>query len=97
MADTDLIERLKEAAAKATPGPWARLCSPDNILSLIDRLATLQSELDEARGALEPFAKIARLFDHMTDDGGSVLVNVRLGDLRRARAATRTTGGDNGE
>lgn len=95
----DLIERMKEAAAKATKGPWearddfmgglaarwsvgrpeigpehtlARvlapngkphgtaeanaayiaLCSPDNILSLIARLATTQSALDEAKGAL---------------------------------------------
>lgn len=35
---------------------------------------------------LEPFAVLAKFFEHMPDDGGSVMCNVALSAIRRARA-----------
>jgi hypothetical protein len=52
-------------------------------------LSAANAEIERLKGALEPFAKAASPFDHLTDDGAIVNVRlaVRLGDLRRARSA----------
>lgn len=49
-------------------------------------------ELVRMRKALEPFSHVTRLFDHLSDDGDSVLVNLFLSDLREARAALAAQG-----
>jgi len=58
----------------------------ETLLPLARQAEALQRENAELREALEPFASVASYFDHLADDGHSVMVNVRLGDLRRARA-----------
>lgn len=54
----------------------------------------LKRENAELREALKPFADVARYFGHLGDDYGSVMVNIDLGSLRRARALL---GGENAE
>lgn len=54
-----------------------------------------EAQLAEARKALEPFARVSSLFDHMNDDVGSVMVNIHLSDLRAARRAYKG-GADHG-
>jgi hypothetical protein len=50
-----------------------------------DRIEALERENAELRDALKPFASVARFFEHLSDDGGSVMVNLSLADFRRAR------------
>ena len=64
----------------------------DQIIEFERQLAERDADLVWARAALEPFDRVSSLFDHMTDDGGSVLVNVRLSELRAARAALAGSG-----
>ena len=80
---------------------WFALCSPDNIGALLaeraaDRatIASLRSKLEEAEGALEPFATLLAALAH-TPDSTEVaalpsakvdqLLSLKVGDLRRAR------------
>jgi len=64
-------------------------CNPvamREVLALARQAEALQRENAELREALKPFADVARYFGHLGDDNGSVMVNIYLGSLRRARA-----------
>ncbi len=73
---------------------YIALCSPDNIGALLDTIASLRSKLEEAEGALEPFATLLAALAH-TPDSTEVaalpsakvdqLLSLKVGDLRRAR------------
>lgn len=77
-----LVERLR-SRTPAT-GPLADIYYDiQEAASLIQSQAARIAELE---AGLEPFRSVAGLFEHMGDDGGSVLVNVSLGSLRTARA-----------
>lgn len=89
----DRIEALEREVAEAEK---ANRAMAQNGLDLANSWQSRAeaAEADKARlsEALRPFAAVSSLFDHMNDDGGSVLVNVRLGDLRAARAALSGSG-----
>ena len=64
----------------------------ESLPALARQAEALQRENAELREALRPFADVARYFGHLGDDNGSVMVNIYLGSLRRARALL---GGEN--
>lgn len=83
---------------------YIALCSPDNIGALLDTIASLRSKMEEAEGALEPFAKAADAYDGLpppkyfgdtdfeTHYPDSTKAPVKVGDLRTARRALQAVG-----
>jgi hypothetical protein len=69
---------------------WFALCSPDNIGALLDTIASLRSKLEEAEGALEPFAEACDDLDESDKDKWHIwehpaALNISIADLRAAR------------
>lgn len=87
---------------------WFALCSPDNIGALLDEraadratIASLRSKLEEAEGALEPFASLIDALDRVPDAAEIAalpsakidqVLSLKVGDLRRARRALQAVG-----
>lgn len=72
----------------AAYGPWVTKADHDAALTAYKaRAEAAEARVVELEKALEPFARVSSLFDHMNDDGGSVMVNIHLSDLRAARRA----------
>lgn len=68
---------------------------PEPDVAMAELLDDAATEIARLREALEPFGRVAGLFEHLDDDGGSVMVNVPLSSLRNARALSRrATGGE---
>jgi len=92
----NLVERLRSHAN------WCISCAGGNIpdeaateIEAADAIERLQKELETAREALEPFARVADSYE--PDEGDDACVawahDFTIGSLRRARDARRTTKG----
>jgi len=107
----DIVEKLvttTEAMANLCSAPMDLWNEHSNAaLMVAAELTTLRKRVEELEGALEPFAVLgdvvlgeapanATRFDAFQDCRG-VTHKLELDDFRRARAALRAKGGDNGE
>lgn len=97
MGDQDIVEKLRQMAAVETSTLFSQRLALKTAANLIEslrsELARIAKEREEAMKALEPFAKVALVYDGHEDTDPVLAVihsgeriNVTVGDLRRAAA-----------
>lgn len=83
----ETIESVEEALSDSSISTYPDFTAAvRDVIALARHAEAFQRENAELREALKPFASVANYFGHLGDDGGSVMVNIYLGSLRRARA-----------